>query len=235
MEDSDSTASFQQNCVDFNTLTTAPDPSSPHLRPMWFRVPSDNKVRLVEAEVDTGAGCNAFPLYLYKSALGETTMEAPTVTIKAFGDQPVHNMGSTMLGLCVGEKTLWRRFQVCDVRKHPIIGRDLAQEMGYIQFPKLQKPAITSDTITEQVYRLHSQSQAETTIMKPQVTHQSSVSVIIDGKKHTLPLTKDYVMREFEDVFSGMGELPGGDYNINTIQYNFYSAKHMDTNKTVGG
>jgi hypothetical protein len=48
--------------ADFKTLSTHPDPEAPHLRPMWFSQPLDGIVHLVEAEVDSGAGCNAFPL-----------------------------------------------------------------------------------------------------------------------------------------------------------------------------
>ena len=90
-----------ENMIDFNVLSVTPDPKEPHLRPMWFSGISDGKVHLIEAEVDTGAGCNNLPLYLYREAFGESPMDPPTVTIRAFGDQHVQNLGSTLLKLHV--------------------------------------------------------------------------------------------------------------------------------------
>ncbi|ELT87846.1 hypothetical protein CAPTEDRAFT_205626 [Capitella teleta] len=63
-------------------------PKAPHLRPLWFSERHDSSIHLVEAEVDSGAGCNTFPLYLYMEIFGAAPLELPSVVIKAFGDQP---------------------------------------------------------------------------------------------------------------------------------------------------
>ena len=39
-------------------------------------------------------------------------------------------------------------------------------------------------------------------------------AVILNGKRHSLPITKEYVLTEFKDVFEGIGRLPGRKYHI---------------------
>ena len=39
-------------------------------------------------------------------------------------------------------------------------------------------------------------------------------SIILNGKEHSLPTTKDYILKEYADVFNGIGTLPGPPYHI---------------------
>ena len=39
-------------------------------------------------------------------------------------------------------------------------------------------------------------------------------SIALYGKVHKLPITKDYMLKEYSDVFKGIGTLPGGPYHI---------------------
>ena len=39
-------------------------------------------------------------------------------------------------------------------------------------------------------------------------------SIELNDKVHRLPITKDYILKEFSDVFKGVGTLPGGPYHI---------------------
>ena len=39
-------------------------------------------------------------------------------------------------------------------------------------------------------------------------------SIEFIGKIHKLPITKDYMLREYSDIFKGVGTLPGGPYHI---------------------
>ena len=39
-------------------------------------------------------------------------------------------------------------------------------------------------------------------------------AVIVNGKRHCLPITKEYVLSKFKDVFEGIGKLPVGKYHI---------------------
>ena len=47
----------------------------------------------------------------------------------------------------------------------------------------------------------------------PQVSWYKS-AVIINGKTHPLPTTKEYILHEYADIFRGIGTLPGGPYHI---------------------
>ena len=54
---------------------------------------------------------------------------------------------------------------------------------------------------------------------EPQKVHaslhneQGSARVTINGKEHRLPTTKEYILREYADVFTGIGTLPGPAYH----------------------
>ena len=39
-------------------------------------------------------------------------------------------------------------------------------------------------------------------------------SIELNGKTHKLPITKEYILKEYHDVFKGIGTLPGGPYHI---------------------
>ena len=39
-------------------------------------------------------------------------------------------------------------------------------------------------------------------------------SIEINGKAHKLPIAKEYILKEYHDVFKGVGTLPGGPYHI---------------------
>ena len=44
------------------------------------------------------------------------------------------------------------------------------------------------------------------------------VTVLINGKKHKLPITKEYVLK-YNDIFSGIGTLLGDEYHIKLKDY----------------
>ncbi|ELT90831.1 hypothetical protein CAPTEDRAFT_185402 [Capitella teleta] len=96
-----------------------------------------------------------------KNIFGAVPLEPPSVVIKAFGDQPVRNLGCKVLFLHLGKQILQKKFQVCDVRKNPIIGRDLSAEMGYITFPPITEPHLSSRPTTQKIYTIS--TKAETT------------------------------------------------------------------------
>ena len=56
--------------------------------------------------------------------------------------------------------------------------------------------------------------------MKPQKVHVSlhsehnSATVTVNGKEHSLPTTKEYILKEYADVFTCIGTLPGPAYHI---------------------
>ncbi|ELT88758.1 hypothetical protein CAPTEDRAFT_184923 [Capitella teleta] len=146
--------------VDFDSLNSFPDPKDPHLHPIWFSDPQKSDIHLIEAEVDSGAGCNTFSLYVYRRIFGAAPMDRPSVIIKAYRDQPVRNLGSKLLMLHIGKRILQYRFQICDVRKNPIIGRQASEEMGYITFPPVKQPILLSKPIVQEEYTIITKMQA---------------------------------------------------------------------------
>ena len=57
------------------------------------------------------------------------------------------------------------------------------------------------------------QSRQTTESVIPQIKWNTD-SIELNGKIHKLPITKDYIMREYSDIFKGVGTLPGGLYHI---------------------
>ena len=50
-------------------------------------------------------------------------------------------------------------------------------------------------------------------------------AVLINGKKHNLPVTKEYILKEYNDVFCGIGTLPGDEYHIK-LKKNYEPVKY---------
>ena len=49
--------------------------------------------------------------------------------------------------------------------------------------------------------------------MVPQIKWNAD-SIELNGKIHKLPITKEYILREYSDIFKGVGTLPRGPYHI---------------------
>ena len=50
--------------------------------------------------------------------------------------------------------------------------------------------------------------------VKTPICEMTNNAVILNGKRHCLPITKEYVLSQFKDVYEGIGKLPGGKYHI---------------------
>ena len=57
------------------------------------------------------------------------------------------------------------------------------------------------------------QSRQTTEPVVPQIKWNTD-SIELNGKIHKLPITKDYMLKEYSDIFKGVGTLPGGPYHI---------------------
>ena len=77
-----------------------------------------------------------------------------------------------------------------------------------MHFPAIECPPLSMAPITHAVQTL--QQHVET----PIVTRNTQSSITIDNITHKLPISKDYVLHAFKDVFDGIGTLPGGDYHL---------------------
>ena len=79
----------------------------------------------------------------------------------------------------------------------------------------------TLQLIQETIYAISSNMNLNENIaMKLQKVHvglhseHNSATVIVNGKEHSLSTTKEYILKEYADVFTGIGTLPGPAYHI---------------------
>ena len=83
-------------------------------------------------------------------------------------------------------------------------------------------PPTDSDGTTPRVHVHKSESTKATQAKQSKQTAEPVVpqikwnadSIELNGKVHKLPITKDYMLREYSDIFKGIGTLPGGPYHI---------------------
>ena len=106
-----------------------------------------------------------------------------------------------------------------------ILGRKQALDIEYVSFPEIQKPAVQAKT--DRSIKTLVEEPAKTTngpviprVQKctdpvvPVIQKRNKERITINGKTHSLPTTKDYLLQEYADVFQGRGTLPGGPYRI---------------------
>ena len=101
--------------------------------------------------------------------------------------------------------------QVTETRGYLILGRTTAQQIGYIDFPVVTPPALTR---VPQVHTSVNALRPNLDEVKTPICEMTNDAVILNGKRHCVPITKEYVLPEFKDVFEGIGKLPGGKYHI---------------------
>ena len=166
-------------------------------------------------------------------------LDKSRVHIEAYGGQSVHSLGSCVLHLHIDNKVFPTIFEVTNMPGPMILGRVQAKAMGYVQFPQIRQPHTlnafehtstkwcahktpttkTAETAPRAQVSVHKTTQKE--ITKTKQTHQTTEPVLPDikwgsdyiqlnGKTHQLPITKDYILKEYNDVFKGVGTLPGG-------------------------
>ena len=188
------------------------DTSSKHIKPLWLSVAHGGPIHQVECEIDSGAGCNVMPLYMYKSLFGDKDLTPTPVQIFGYGDSPIANLGACAITIHTGNKQpQMATCQVTDTRGYLILGRGTAEKVGYIDFPMVKPPALTSaPQIHTSVNSLHQNADE----VKLPTCETMDDAVILNGKRHSLPITKEYVLMEFKDVFEGIGRFPGSKYHI---------------------
>ena len=117
------------------------DTSSKHIKPLWLSAASEGPIHQVECEIDTGAGCNVMPLYMYKSLFGDKELMPTPVQIFGYGESPIANLGACTITIHTSNKQpQMATCQVTDTRGYLILGRTTAQQVGYIDFPVVTPP-----------------------------------------------------------------------------------------------
>ena len=145
----------------------------------------------------------------------------------AYDDNAVEVMGSCIIHAHSGKTFYKLECQVTKTEGYFILRRDTAVKMNYVNFPEVKPPprslhnlvsiqvvsqesaAVSVDKLTEKKVV----SDKVTQPVKPTVKCNRD-SITLNGKTHSLPTTKEYLMKEYKDVFSRIGTLPGGPYHI---------------------
>ena len=155
----------------------------------------------------------------------------------------MHSLGSCVLHLHIDNKVFPTVFEVTNMTGPMILGRIQAKAMGYVQFPQIWQPhaltmfqhtsrnlctyrtltSKTTKTAFQPQVSLHKTTPTEITKAKqaqqttePVLPHikWNTDSIQLNGKTHKLPITKEYILKEYNDIFKGVGTLPGGPYHI---------------------
>ena len=158
-------------------------------------------------KIDSGAETNIIPKSLYKQLSPETlSLQQPTVKLTAYGGAEIPNLGSCQIYVKGPNNSNPRVIQaeVVDVDGPAIIGNMSAQDLNLL---KLNWPVTASTNATTQ-----NVVQSE----KPMPNANTVKLFDIRGKQHPFPLTKDYLLEEYQDVFTGIVCFPGPPYHIET-------------------
>lgn len=139
----------------------------------------------VVCKIDSGAETNILPKSIYdKLHPSKPSLRKSMVKLTAYGGTNIPTVGS------------------CDV---------------YVQGPKSQTPQL----ITVEVANVNGPTiignmtaQSLNLIKLTWSVEAETHSVNTQSKQHPYPLTKDYLLKEYEDVFTGIGCFPGPEYHI---------------------
>ena len=116
-----------------------------HIRPLWLKVDGEENVHKVDCEVDTGAAATVMPMYLYKQICGNRALTPPTSRVSADGNQTVKNYGSGVLTAKLFNVDQPIKFLISDAKGHLLLGQEDSYKLGYISFPDLEPPQLTTE------------------------------------------------------------------------------------------
>ena len=141
------------------------------------------------------------PLYLHKSLFGDNSLTPTSVQIFGYGESPVANLGACTIAIHTGDRQQpqMATCQVTDTRGYLILGRETAQQVGYIAFPEVTPPSLTS---TLQIHTSVNALRPDSSKVNKPTCEVLDDAVILNGKRHSLPITKRYVLSEFRYLYS---------------------------------
>ena len=116
--------------------------------------------------------------------------------------------------------------------RYQILGRETVRKIDYITFPKITPPRLTQQPKTH----THLNAKRTKTSWQEAASEMDqglrclrvqllNGAVLITGKKHRLPIMKEYILKEYSDVFSRVGTLPGEEYHI-MLKMNYVPMQH---------
>jgi transposase InsO family protein len=163
--------------------------------------------------VDTGSDTSVIPQYLFKQICGETPMEAATVEMRAYGDFLIPVIGSVQMIIHTSEGEVTERLQITKQKKHLILGRELSEKINYVSFPPITPPVLDQEPQKLQVHQVKQKEDIEVKVPEVKFNPEKK-EVTVEGQTWKLPITKEQIQEDFQDVFKGLGTLPGGPYQL---------------------
>ena len=153
------------------------------------------------------------PLYLHKSLFSDKELLPTSFQIFGYGESAVTNLEVCTIAIHTGnsEEPQMATCQMTETLGYLILRRETAQKVGYIAFPVVTPPSLTG---TPQIHTTVNALRPDSSEVNVPTCVELDHVVILIGKRHWLPITKECVLSEFKDVFEGIGKLPGGKYHI---------------------
>jgi len=113
--------------------------------------------------------------------------------------------------LCLyhGEHVYEVKCEVAESNGPVILGPKQALKMNYVQFLAITKPVISTAPAF-----MKKTSSVPAVAVAPVIKQTTSNNITINDKTHHIPTSKEYLLKEYKDVFEGIGTLPGGPYHI---------------------
>jgi hypothetical protein len=126
-----------------------------HIKPLWISNTASPQVHQLSVEIDTGAACNVIPENLYTQIFGKKKPQQSKARIQAYGSTPVPAIGKCTLRIHHGNGlTTPAAFQITRQCGNPIIGRITSKNIGYVAFPGIGCPPMTTEPITHVIESL---------------------------------------------------------------------------------
>ena len=122
---------------------------------------------------------------------------------------PPKNQGSCTAVLLTGCQAPQKAgLQVTDKTGYLILGHEIAQQIGYIHFTRITPPKLIQlpkthahlKAKTARIPKYKETSKTDQDLRHPNIQLLDDI-VFICGKKHNLPITKKYILKEYSDVF----------------------------------
>ena len=139
-------------------------------------------------------------------------------------------------------QTSQKEFTVCDSTQNQSQTTQevqSCQQQSYIRAPDTKHSKVNgsfahktteNEHLTRHIFRKQKTSSQKP--VKPNVLYEDS-RVLIDGKVHELPTTKEYILKEYADVFNGIGTLPGPPYHIQ-LKEDYHPVQHHPRSVPIG-
>ena len=204
-----------------------------HIKPLWVSISPQSEVNQIDAEIDTGSDITIMPLYKVKALYGNIQLSPPNYNITAYNDKIVPNLGSFTQHVHTRKGVKVLQTEVTDTTGYLILGREHALELNYVQFPDVEPPRVNSKqerTYQEAAVGVKALKETKDPRSATQLSPPSELQIdpvpvtahrpskdrlVIGNKAYKLPTTKEYLLKEFADVFAaGVGALPGPEYHI---------------------